>query len=182
MITGRFWSNENRHSFQQDFFLLEISPTAMSEDTKRNYAGQPVFTPISHPRLTRYGRLDVYYFLKNREKYLLQIADACKSGAKIEPISLRASIDTELLENALFLQEFGPSINKISELHDDMIESWLKQDQSNSLDMATTDEIEKAVLKYVQIRNNERDPIYRIKCLFISYQKFSSFTSMGISS
>ena len=143
-----------------------------SNEDKSNFAGQPVFTPIKHPVLRKYERLDVFYFLKNREKYISAIEDTCKTGGTIKPLSLKACINTELLENAVYLDEFGSSTNSLADVTDDMILRWLKADQENSLDSVTVDQIETAVRAGVQMRMSERDATYRVKSLFISYRKF----------
>lgn len=139
-----------------------------------DYTGQPLFTPISHPRLSRYGKREVRKFLKDRERYILAIDDAVKSGAEIEPVSVKASIDTELLESFVFFRYLGPEVTAKDKVTDNLLLDFLKKDLEDSLDDITADELCSLIRKNVYIRMNEPDAAFRIRALLFAYHKFLS--------
>ena len=59
--------------------------------------GHHNFIPISHPELTVLGSIEIHTFLCERKRYLLRIKHANDSGNKITPISIKYSIDKNLL-------------------------------------------------------------------------------------
>jgi hypothetical protein len=46
-------------------------------------SGQVLFTTVSHPELRTLGRKSIHTFLRERERYLLRIADANTSGGNV---------------------------------------------------------------------------------------------------
>ena len=103
---------------------------------------------------------------------MLAIHDAQATGADIKPISLKASIDTDILESAIFLCDFGDDVDDIAQLTEEHISAWLSDGQGESLSDLTKDEIDKAVKANVHIRMSESDASFRIKSLFMTYHKF----------
>ena len=134
-------------------------------------AGQPVFTPIAHPVLRRYGRKAIHTFIREREQYLLRIADATASGATVSPISIKSSIEPDLL---LSLVEFGEfdGVTAVHGLTEDILEAWLQDKDATSLDSLTLLDLEAAVKAFVRINVHEEDPEMRIKSLFLDYKTF----------
>ena len=139
--------------------------------------GQSLFTPISHPQLRRLGRKNIHVFLRERENYLLCIADAQAIGSTIQPISLKASIDRDLL---LSLVEFGEfaEVTSLANLTEDNLKAWLGAKEKVSLESLSLQELETAIKSNIRINVNEPDPEMRIKGLFMDFKTFLR-TKMG---
>ena len=82
--------------------------------------GQHLFTPVSHPVLRRYGRKQIHTFVREREQYLLKIQEVNDSGGKISAISIKASIDPDLLLSLVEIGEF-PGVSKAEALSEDTL-------------------------------------------------------------
>ena len=66
-------------------------------------SGQHVFTPIAHPELRQIGQKHIHVFFRELESYFLRIQDAVNSIGNIEPISPKASVDSDFSKRSLSL-------------------------------------------------------------------------------
>jgi hypothetical protein len=69
-------------------------------------AGAHMFQAVQHPELNTLGLVAIRDFLKKRARYLRVVAQSNKvDGVKVTPITVVASIDPELLENLIDMEE-----------------------------------------------------------------------------
>jgi hypothetical protein len=69
-------------------------------------AGAHMFQAIQHPELDTLGQVAIRDFLKKRARYLRLVAQNNKAdGVNVTPITVVASIDPELLENLIDMEE-----------------------------------------------------------------------------
>jgi hypothetical protein len=69
-------------------------------------AGAPMFQVVQHPELDTLGLVAIRDFLKKRARYLRLVAQNSKAdGVNVTPITVVASIDPELLENLIYMEE-----------------------------------------------------------------------------
>ena len=134
-------------------------------------AGQHLFTPVSHPELHKLGRRHIHKFLRERERYLLRILDVNSSGGSLQPVSIKSSIDPDLL---LSLVEFGEfdNITTVSSLSEDTLKSWLEQKDAVELSSLSVGDLDATVRSNVRMNIHGIDPELRIKTLFIDYKNF----------
>jgi hypothetical protein len=69
-------------------------------------AGAHIFQAVKHPELDTLGLVAIRDFLKTRARYLRLVAQNNKTdGVNVTPITVMASIDAELLENLIDMEE-----------------------------------------------------------------------------
>lgn len=110
-------------------------------------------------------------FVRERARYLLRIQDVQASGSNINPVSLKASIDPDLLMSMIEFGEFE-NVDSISDLSEDTIKAWMDKQSEVSFDSLTVDELNNAVRSAVRMNIHESDPEMRIKSLFMDYKTF----------
>jgi len=130
-----------------------------------------LFTPVAHPELRRLGRKPIFNFLRERERYLLRIADANASGSSVNAVSLKSSIDPHLLLSLVEFGEFGDSKTPAI-LTDDEIEEWLETKAEVDFKSVPVDEMTAAVKRSVRMNLDEQDPQLRAISLFTDYKNF----------
>lgn len=133
--------------------------------------GQPIFTPIVHPELRRLGRKNIHIFLRERERYILRLEDAQASGSSVQPVSLKASVDPDLLLSMVEFGEFD-NVTSLTELTDDNLRQWLDDKDEVSFDSLSAEALNAAVTQAVRINVHEPDPEMRVKALFMEYKTF----------
>ena len=133
--------------------------------------GQHLFTPIAHPELCRLGQKRIHAFLRERERYLLHINDAQATGSSISAISLKSSLDPDLLLSLVEFDEFDGVIS-VNELSEEALKNWLDDKETVNFDTLTTTELENSIRPSVRMKINEKDPELRIKALFVDYKTF----------
>lgn len=131
--------------------------------------GQHMFTPITHPELRRLGRKTVHKFPREREQYLLRIAESQSAGSTITLISLRSSIDRDLLESLLSSKTFK-YIDNFDDLTDSVLDTWLTERDGVKLESISLEDLEAAVKSAVKINVHEPDAEMRIFSLFSDYR------------
>jgi hypothetical protein len=68
-------------------------------------AGAHIFQAVQNPGLDTLGLVDIRDFLKKRARYLRPVVQNNRAdGVNVTPITVLASIDPELLENLLSMQ------------------------------------------------------------------------------
>jgi hypothetical protein len=69
-------------------------------------AGAHMFQAVQHPELYTLGLVAIRDFLKKRARYLRLVTQKNKAyGVNVTPIAVVASIDPELLENLIDMEE-----------------------------------------------------------------------------
>lgn len=83
-------------------------------------SGHYLFTPLAHPILFKLGRKSIHTFLKERETYLLRMQDVKTSGGTIDPVSVKASVDQDLLLSPVEFGEVGVSVIDFKNISDEV--------------------------------------------------------------
>jgi hypothetical protein len=82
-----------------------MAPTNKDSGAMR-MAGAPTFQAVQHPELDTLGLVAIGDFLKKRARYLRLVAQNNKAdGVNVTLITVVASIDPELLENLIDMEE-----------------------------------------------------------------------------
>jgi hypothetical protein len=142
-------------------------------------AGQLMFTPVTHPDLRTLGRKKIHLFLRERERYLLRIADASASGDTVQAISIKASTDPELLQSLVDLGELGYDTETIEGVNEETLNQWLAARDEAKLETLSPDENKSAVLAAVRLNVNKPDAELRIMKLFMDYRTFLPSSKWG---
>ena len=119
--------------------------------------GQHMFTLIPHPELNVLGSIEIHTFLCERERYLLRIKDANDSGNKITPISIKYSIETDLLLSLIDLGELGDNVTSIDDVDDDFLREWLRSKDKTQTDTSSLENIETAVDASVSVNVHKQN-------------------------
>ena len=119
--------------------------------------GHHTFTPISHPELTVLGSREIHTFLCERERYLLRIKDANDSGNKITPISIKYSIETDLLLSLIDLGELGDNVTSIDDVDDDFLREWLRSKDKTQIWTSSLEDIETAVEASARVNEDQKN-------------------------
>jgi hypothetical protein len=123
-------------------------------------AGAHRFQAVQHPELDTLGLVAIRDFLKKRARYLRLVAQNNKSdGVNITPIIVVASIDPELLENLIDMEEIDTE--SVDDCTDESVMEYLESKHERST--AVTSEYVKAeVLAKVSFTMSARDPALRV--------------------
>jgi hypothetical protein len=82
-----------------------MAPTNKDSGVTR-MAGAPMFQAVQHPELDTLGLVDIRDFLKKRARYLRLVAQNNRAdGVNVRPMTVVASIDLELLEDLIYMEE-----------------------------------------------------------------------------
>ena len=97
----------------------------------------PVFQPISHPVLRSVDPVKVSQFLRDRERYEIEVQERKKEVPTLTTASSRVSVDPGMLRRMHFLGKFksiSPN-TAVSDLTSNEIETWVrgmvKNDEKN---------------------------------------------------
>lgn len=143
----------------------------MTTDNTTSSAGQPLFTPISHPVLRRHGCKHMHTFLFKREEYLSHTEDVTVSKATILPATLWSSINRKMLHNVVRFQHILKKCN-MSEFTDVYIATWLKKKIIRGIEDISPEALEAYFKVPVHIRSHEGDSKCRIESTFHNYTKY----------
>jgi hypothetical protein len=84
---------------------ITMAPTNKDSAATR-MAGAPMFKAVHHPELDTLDLVAICDFLKKRARYLRLVAQNKKAdGVNVTPITVVASIDSELLANLIDMEE-----------------------------------------------------------------------------
>jgi hypothetical protein len=104
-------------------------------------AGAHMFQAVQHPELDTLGLVATRDFLKKRARYLRLVAQNNKvDGVNVTPITVVASIDPELLENLINMQEIDAK--SVDDCTDKSVIEFLESTQER--DASVTAEFVKA--------------------------------------
>jgi hypothetical protein len=123
-------------------------------------AGAHMFQAVQHPELDTLGLVDISDFLKKRARYLRLVAQNNKAvGVNVTPITVVASIDPELLEHLIDMEEFDAE--SVEDCTDESLMEFFEFTQER--DASITAEFVKAeVLAKVMFAVSEKDPALRV--------------------
>jgi hypothetical protein len=123
-------------------------------------AGAHMFQEIQYPELDTLGLVAISDFLKKRARYLRLVAQNNKAeGVNVTPIKVVASIDPELLENLIDMEEINAESAEYCT--DESVMEFLESSQAR--DASVTAEFVKAeVLTKVAFAMSENDPALRV--------------------
>ena len=142
-------------------------PTTRSmsnSQNQQNGATVSVFTPISAPILRSVDPSQVAKFLKERERYELEIESKQGEIPSLKVLPYKASVDHELLDNLVFMGKFESIVPdaEVDDLTDDHVESFVtsivEKDDDVMYDPATIDK----ALRKLRIPMHISDPEARI--------------------
>jgi len=115
--------------------LTAIRNTNMASDNESNAGSQQpaasisLFAPISAPILRSLEPVNVSRFLKERERYLLEIEAKQVDVPSLKALPYKASVDRSLLKSAFFFGKFqtiAADVTEVSNLTSEHIESFVK--------------------------------------------------------
>jgi hypothetical protein len=116
-------------------------------------AGAPVFQAIQHPELDTLGVVAIRDFLKKRARYLLLVAQSNKTdGVNVMPITVVVSIDPELLQNLIDMEEIDAE--SVDDCTDESVLEYLESTQERSASV-TAEYVKAKVLAKVSIAMSE---------------------------
>jgi hypothetical protein len=132
-----------------------MAPTNKDSGVTR-MAGAPMFQAVQHPELDTLGQVATRDFLKKRARYLRLVEENNKAdGVKVTPITVVASIDPELLENLIDMENIDA--DSVYDCTDESVMEFLESTQKR--DASVTAEFVKAeVLAKVTFAMSEKDP------------------------
>jgi hypothetical protein len=104
-------------------------------------AGAPMLQAVQHPDLDTLGLVAIRDFMKKRARYLRLVAQNNKTdGVNVTPITVVASIDLELLESLIDMEEIDA--NSVADCTDESVMEFLEYTQER--DASVTAEFVKA--------------------------------------
>jgi hypothetical protein len=122
-------------------------------------ASAHVFKVVQHPILDMFGLVAIRDFLKKRARYLRLVAQKIKAdGVNVTPITVVASIDPELLENLIDMEEIEADSVHVctNESVTDFLESRQERDAS-----VTAEFVNAEVQTKVTFAMSEKEPALR---------------------
>jgi hypothetical protein len=126
-----------------------------------------MFQAIQHLELDTLGLVAIRDFLKKRARYLRLVAQNNKAdGVNFTPITVVASIDPELLENLIDMEEID--VESVEDCTDESVIEFLESTQER--DASVTAEFVKAeVLAKLTFAISEKDPSLHVMKAFADY-------------
>jgi hypothetical protein len=122
--------------------------------------GAHMFQADQHPELYTLGIVDICAFLKKRARYLRLVSQNNKGdGVNVTPITVVASIDPELLENFIDMEE--TDAESVDDCTDESVMEYLESTQEISA-FVTAEHFKAEVLAKVSFTMSEKDPALRV--------------------
>jgi hypothetical protein len=122
-------------------------------------AGAHMFQAVQHPELDTLGLVAISEFLKNRACYLRLVAQNNKAhGVNVTPITVVASVDPELLENLIDMEEIDAE--SVDDCTDESVMEILESAQERGA-CFTAVFVKAEVLAKVSFVMSEKDPALR---------------------
>jgi hypothetical protein len=104
-----------------------MAPTNKDSGVTR-MAGAHMFQAVHYPELDTLGLVAIRDFLKKRARYLWLVPQNNKAdGVNVTPITVVASIDPELLENLIDMEEIDT--NSVNDCTDESVMEFLESTQ-----------------------------------------------------
>jgi hypothetical protein len=124
-------------------------------------AGAHVFQTVQHPELDMLGLVAIRDFLKKRARYLRLVAqkEDKADGVEVTPITVVASIDTELLESLIDMEEIDAE--SVDDCTDESVMEYLESTQERS-GSVTAEYVKAEVLAKESFTMSEKNPAPRV--------------------
>jgi hypothetical protein len=123
-------------------------------------AGAHMFQAVQHPELDTLGQVAIRDFLKKRARYLRLVAENNKADIiNVTPITVVISIDPEVLENLIDLEEIDAE--SVDDFTDESVMEYLESTQERSASV-TAEYVKAEVLAKVSFNMSEKDPVPRV--------------------
>eukprot|EP00171_Calliarthron_tuberculosum_P011307 IDg11307t1 len=135
-------------------YLTMATPTTST-------AAKHLFTQVSHSELRKLGRNNLQTFLRERERYLLKVADANNSVASITFKKLKESFKTDLPLSLIALGEFT-GVSNIADVPEDEINARLSEKEKVKLQILNLEDFEYSILRNFRVKFIEPDATLRI--------------------
>jgi ribosome-interacting GTPase 1 len=127
---------------------------------------------VQHPELDTLGLVAIRDFLKKKARYLRILAQNNKTdGITVTPITVVASIDSELLENLIDMEKIDA--NSVYDCTDERVMDFLESTQE--YDASVTAEFVKAELTFSM---SKKDPALRVMKTLADY--YSLHRNLGL--
>jgi hypothetical protein len=123
-------------------------------------AGAPMFQAVQHPEVDTLGIVAIRNFLKKRARYLRLLAQNNKAdGVNVTPITVVASIDPELVENLIDMEEIDAE--SVDDCTNESVMEYLESTQERSVSV-TVEYVEAEVLAEVSFTMSEKESALRV--------------------
>jgi hypothetical protein len=148
-----------------------MAPTNKDSSATRK-AGAHMCQAVQHPELDTLGLVAIRDFLKKKARYLRILAQNNKTdGITVTPITVVASIDSELLENLIDMEKIDA--NSVYDCTDERVMDFLESTQE--YDASVTAEFVKAELTFSM---SKKDPALRVMKTLADY--YSLHRNLGL--
>jgi hypothetical protein len=138
---------------------ITMAPTNKDSGATR-MAGAHVFQSVQHPELDTLGLVAIRDFLKKGSRYLRLVAQNNKADVfNVTPITMAASIDPELLENLIDMEEIDAE--SVDDCKDESVMKYLESTQERSASV-TAEYVKAEVLANVSFNMSEKGPALRV--------------------
>ena len=134
-------------------------------------AGKTQYGSILHPVLRDVDPTSLSAFLRKRQEYLRVVEDHRTAGLDVKAISLKSSIDADLLASMVGESQFD-GVEQVEELTDEHVRQWMKAMTAEGPEAVDPEEMEAAVLSSVRLRDNIGSSKLRSMQLFLDYRTF----------
>jgi hypothetical protein len=119
-----------------------------------------MFQAVQHPELDTLGLVAIRDFLKKRARYLWLVAQNNKAdGVNVTPITVVASIDPELLENLIDMEEIDAE--SVEDCTYESVMEFLESIQERDASL-TAEFVKTGVLETISLAMSEKDPALRV--------------------
>jgi hypothetical protein len=123
-------------------------------------AGAHMIQAVQHPELEKLGLVAIRDSLNKRARYLRLVAQNNKSdGINVAPITVLASIDPEILENLIYMEEIDAKL--VDDCTDESVMEYFESTQEIYASF-TAENVKSEELAKVSFTISERDPALRV--------------------
>jgi hypothetical protein len=134
-----------------------MAPTNKDSGVTR-MAGAHMFQTVQHPELDTFDIVTIRDILKKRARYLRLVAQNNKAdGVNVAPITVVASIDPELLEKLIDMEEIDAE--SVDDCTDESVMECIESTQERSASV-TAEYVKAKVLAMVSLQCQRRIPRY----------------------
>jgi hypothetical protein len=146
-----------------------MAPTNKDSGATR-MTGAHKFQAVQHPELDTLGLVAIRDFLKKRARYLRLVAQKNKAdGVNVTSITVVASIDPELLENLIDMEEID--VESVKDCTYESVMEFLESTQERYASV-TAEFVQAEVLAKVTFAMLEKDPVLRVMKAVADYYTF----------
>jgi hypothetical protein len=126
---------------------------------------------IEYPVLRKLGKHSIRRFLKDRAAYVREIKERTNQEDENigKPVSLSFSIDSSILERLVDLRQFGPNMDSVDKITEDVLQKRLDAHREVMKDTLSAGQMQSIVTKNLRINMLEKDVEQRIIVLFADY-------------